>query len=124
MPHQFALSVSATTGRVRPRRARFRPARTCLTPSRFFHPKMTEGDSRMKRFSVVPLLLFVLGSHSFQSSTVPAFVQAAAPPGTAHPAAKRSQKRATSLRVFGRKPAPNPQRPPNLHPSPAPSPHH
>src|SRR5260221_4020662 len=81
MPHQFALSVSATTGRVRPRRARFRPARACLTPSRFFHPKITEGDSRMRRFSVVSLLLFVLGAHSFQSSTVPAFVQAAAPAG-------------------------------------------
>src|SRR5258708_12479624 len=46
---------------------------------------MTEGDSRMKRFSVVPLLLFVLGSHSFQSSTVPAFVQAAAPASAPKP---------------------------------------
>src|SRR5258707_2403906 len=100
MPHQFALSVSATTGRVRPRRARFRPARTCLTPSRFFHPKMTEGDSRMKRFSVVPLLLFVLGSHSFQSSTVPAFVQAAAPAGAPTPVGKSTPKKADSQSVL------------------------
>src|SRR5258707_6353403 len=99
MPHRFALSVSGTTGRVRPRRARFRPARTCLTPSRFFHPKMTEGDSRMKRFSVVPLLLFVLGSHSFQSSTVPAFVQAAAPAGAPQTRGKAIQNRATLMRI-------------------------
>jgi len=67
-----ALSVSATTGRARPRALDSGRARTCLTPSRFLNPKMTERQPYEKIFSL-PLLIVRRGSHSFQSSTVPAF---------------------------------------------------
>jgi Cytosol aminopeptidase family, N-terminal domain len=66
---------------------------------------MTEGDSRMKRFSVVPLLLFVLGSHSFQSSTVPAFVQAAAPASAPKPVEIAIKDGPIPMRILVQSPA-------------------
>lgn len=59
----------------------------------------------MKRFPVVPLLLFVLGAYSFRSSAVPAFAQAAAPASTPKPVEIAIKDGPIPMRILVQSPA-------------------
>lgn len=59
----------------------------------------------MKRFAVVPLFVFVLGSYSFQGSTVPVFAQTAAPASAPKPVEIAIKDGPIPLRILVQSPA-------------------
>lgn len=59
----------------------------------------------MKRFPVVPLLLFVLGAYSFQSSAVPAFAQVATPASAPKPVEIAIKDGPIPMRILVQSPA-------------------